>query len=250
MGSSASLGPRKDLASALDRVALVLIGIYLVQVIAAVIPPHINDPKWLTAILDTLRGLAFLPLIATVLIFLANQIDRHSPLIAKHRKWVRKLAPLAALGFFLIIPLQGLASYRVLGESTGEAMQKVNKLTRAVEMIRIAQDETALRQGINAAGISNISQEKLIVPITKAKEQFLYQLNSEVLKAKNAIKKNYNRSLQNLVYQWLRDGAVAFLYGFGFRGVSKPGEMVADKLGIGHELIGRLEEDEEELLMR
>jgi hypothetical protein len=60
----------------------------------------------------------------------------------------------------------------------------------------------------------------------------------------NEFKQNYNRSLRNLVYQWFRNGAVAFLYGFGFRSVSKPGEMVDDKLDIGYELIGRLEEGE------
>jgi hypothetical protein len=58
MGSS--LGPRKDLASALDRVAIVLIGVYIVLFIAAVIPPHFKDPRWLIEILDALRGIAFL----------------------------------------------------------------------------------------------------------------------------------------------------------------------------------------------
>jgi hypothetical protein len=94
MGSS--LGPRKDLASALDRVAIVLIGVYIVLFIAAVIPPHFKDPRWLIEILDALRGIAFLPLIGGVFILLANQMDRQSSIITKHRKWVRKYAPLAA----------------------------------------------------------------------------------------------------------------------------------------------------------
>jgi hypothetical protein len=249
MGSS--LGPRKDLASALDRVALVLIGVYLVLFIAAIIPPHIKDPRWLTEILDALRGLAFLPLIGGVLILLANQMDRQSNIIGKHRKWVRKFAPLAALGFFLMIPLQGLASYRVLGESRGEAMQKIYKLTRATEMIRNAQDETALRLGINAVGIRNVPQGKLVVPLATVKEQILGQLAPQILKLQNETNKSYNRALQSLVFQWLRDSALAFLYGFGFSGLTKPGEMVANNLGVGHEMTRRLEEGEgdEDLLV-
>jgi len=244
MGSS--LGPRKDLASALDRVAFVLVGVYLVLFVAAVLPPHIKDPRWLTQILDALRGLAFLPLIGGVLILLANQMDRQSNVITKHRKWVRKFAPLAALGFFLMIPLQGFASYRVLSESKGEAMQKLYKITRATEMIRNAQDETALRMGINAVGIRNVPQGKLVVPLATVKEQILSQLAPQILNLQNETNTRYNRALQNLVFQWIRDSALAFLYSFGFSGLTKPGEMVANDLGVGHEMTRRLEEGEGE----
>jgi len=247
MGSS--LGPRKDLASALDRVALVLIGIYIVLFIAAVIPPQIKDPRWLTEVLDALRSIAFLPLIGGVLILLANQMDRQSTIISKHRKWVRKFAPLVALGFFLIIPLQGLASYRVLSESKGEAMQKIYKLTRGMDIIRNAQDEMALRSGITAVGIRNIPPGKLIVPIATVKKQIIDQLAPQILRLQNDTNKSYNRALQSLIFQWLRDGALAFLYGFGFSGLTKPGEMVASNLGVGHEMTRRLEEGDEDLLV-
>ncbi len=251
MGSS--LGPRKDLASALDRVALVLIGIYLILFFAAVIPPRISDPRWFIEILDAVRGIAFLPLIGGVLILLANQMDRQSTIISKHRKWVRKFAPLAALGFFLLIPLQGLASYRVLSQSKGEATQKLSVLTRGVEMIRNAQDETALRSGISAVGIRNIPQGKLIVPIATVKEQIIGQLAPQTLKLQNETNKSYNRALQNLIFQWLRDGSLAFLYGFGFSGLTKPGdrpgEIAANDLGVGDEVTRRLEEDNGDLLV-
>ena len=247
MGSS--LGPRKDLASALDRVAIVLIGVYIVLFIAAVIPPHFKDPRWLIEILDALRGIAFLPLIGGVFILLANQMDRQSSIITKHRKWVRKYAPLAALGFFLLIPLQGLAGFRVLSESKGEAVQKIYKLTRAMDMIRNAQDETALRSGINAVGIRNVPAGKLIVPIATVKEQIIRQIAPQILTLQNNLNKSYNRALQSLVFQWLRDSALAFLYGLGFSGLTKPGEMVANDLGVGHEMARRLEEGEEDLLV-
>jgi len=178
-------------------------------------------------------------------------MDRQSNIIGKHRKWVRKFAPLAALGFFLMIPLQGLASYRVLSESRGEAMQKIYKLTRATEIIRNAQDETALRLGINAVGIRNVPQGKLVVPLATVKEQILGQLAPQILKLQDETNKSYNRAVQSLVFQWLRDSALAFLYGFGFSGLTKPGEMVANNLGVGHEMTRRLEEGEgdEDLLV-
>jgi len=246
----ASLGPRKDLASALDRVAFVLIGIYIVLFIAAVLPPRFSDPKWLIMVLDAIRGIAFLPLIGGALILLANQMDRQSTIISKHRRWVRKIAPLAALGFFLIIPLQGLSSYRVLSESRAEAAQKLSALTRGIGMIRTAQDETALRLGINAVGIRNVPQGKLIVPIATVKEKILSQLAPQILKLQNEINTSYNRAWQNLIFQWLRDSALAFLYGYGFSGLTKagdrPSEMASSAIGIGHEMARRLEDEDED----
>jgi len=224
---------RKDLASALDRVAVVLIGIYILLFIAAVIPPNINDPRWATAILDSLRAVAFLPLIGGALILLANHMDRRSAIITKHRKWVHKYAPLAALGFFLIIPLQGLASYNVMTAARNEATKKISKLTRSMEMIRSAQDEIALLSGVSLAGIQNFPQGKLIAPIVTVKEQMLSQLASEVSKLQFQADKEDNKILQGLTLQFLRDGAAAMLYGFGFRGLCKRGEVVANDTSFG-----------------
>jgi hypothetical protein len=222
MGSSR--GIRNDLASALDRVALVLIGIYIILFITSAIPLRFSDPRWATAILDSLRAIAFLPLIGGVLILLANQMDPQSKIITKHRKWVRKFAPLVALGFFLIIPLQGLASYNIIRAGNSQATQKIATITRGMAMIRDAQDETALRAGINAIGIQNLPQGKLIIPIATVKGQILPQLSTEILKLKNESEKQRQRALQGLIFQWLRDGAVALLYGFGFKGLTMRSE--------------------------
>ncbi len=218
---------RKDLAAALHRVAVVLIGIYIILFINAALPPNINDPRWATGILDSLRAVSFLPLIGGVLILLANHMDRRSPIINKHRNWVRKFAPLAALGFFLIIPLQGLASYNVIRTAKIEAGQKITKLTRAITLISSAQDETALRSGISEAGIQDLPQAKIIIPIEKVKEKILAQITPEALKLQYQSANELKAASQGLIVQWLRDGAVALLYGFGFRGLGKRGGVIA-----------------------
>jgi len=218
---------RKDLAAALDRVAVVLIGIYMILFISAVLMPNFNDPRWATGILDSLRAVAFLPLVGGVLILLANHMDRLSPITKKHRNWVRRFAPLAALGFFLIIPLQGIASYNVIRMAKIQSSQKVAKLSRAITMIGSAQDETALRSGISEAGIQNLPQTKIIIPIEKAKEQILDQITSEVLRLQYQSDNENKAASQGLIMQWLRDGSIALLYGFGFRGLGKRGGVIA-----------------------
>ncbi len=221
---ASSHSTRKYSASALDRAAIVLIGIYVVSLIAAGIPPNINDPKWPTLILDSLLDRAFLPLIGAALILLANHLDRRSAIISKHRKWVQKFAPLAALGFLLIIPLQGLASYNVSIAANREATQKVTNLTRAMSKIRAAQNEAALLAGISEAGIQNFPPGKPLVPTATDKEQILSQLSTEVSRLQYQPQKNSNDLMQGLVLKWLRDGAMAFLYGFGFRSLGKKNE--------------------------
>jgi hypothetical protein len=211
---------RRDLAVALDRVAAVLIGIYIILFIDTIIPPHINDPRWLTGILDSLRAVAFLPLLSGALILLANQMDRRSTIISKHRNWVRKFAPLVALGFFLLIPLQGLANYKLIREVRKQDGQKIAKLTRAMATIRYAQDETGLRSGINEVGIQNLPQGKLNMPLEKVKEQIIAQIAPEILKIQHQSGRQYNKALQTFILQWLSDSAIALLYGFGFRGLS------------------------------
>jgi hypothetical protein len=210
---------RRHLAFALDRVAIALIGIYLVLFVAAVIPPHFKDPTWLLEALNALRGVAFLPLIGGGLILVASQVNRHSAIISMHRMWIRKFVPLVVVGFFLMIPLQGAANYWILGESRGEAMQKIKKLTRGMELISLAQDEYGLRLGIDEVGIVNAPQGRLIVPVAIVKKQILDQLSPRIAKLQNEINISYPRALRGLIFQWLRDSAVAFLYGFGFRGL-------------------------------
>jgi len=222
---------RKDFAAALDRVAIVLIGIYLVQFIAAVIPPNINDPRWAIGILDSLRGVGFLPLIGGALILLAKHMDRQSAIISRHRRWLQKVAPLAALGFFLIIPLQGLVSYNVITAARSESTQKISKLNRAMAMIRSAQDETALRSGISEIGFQSIPPGNLNAPNATFKEQLVSQLASEISRLQFRSDKEHNKILQGMILQWLRDASVAILYGFGFRGLSKRADADANTSG-------------------
>jgi len=227
MGSSqdtrkdSSQSVRKDLAYALDRVAVVLIGIYIILFIAAVIPPNISDPRWAITILDSLRAVAYLPLIGGALILFANHLDRRSAIITQHRNWVRKFAPLAALGFFLIIPLQGLAYYNVFRMAKSETTQKISKLERAKAMIRYAQDENTLNSAAREVGIQNISQPKPTDSIIPLKEQILAQLNTETSRLQFQSDKSDRKILQGLILQWIRDGVVALLYGFGFGGLIK-----------------------------
>ena len=227
MGSSqdnrkdSSQSVRKDLAYALDRAAIVLIGIYIILFIAAVIPPNLSDPRWPITILDSLRTVAYLPLIGGALILLANHLDRRSTTITQHRNWVRKFAPLAALGFFLIIPLQGFAYYNVFRMAKSETTQKISKLERAKAMIRYAQDENALQSAAREVGIQNIPQSNPIASIVPAKEQLLAQVNTETSKLQFQSDKTDRKILQGLILQWIRDAVVALLYGFGFGGLSK-----------------------------
>ena len=76
-------------------------------------------------------------------------------------------------------------------------------------------------------GFKIFPQAKIIIPIEKVKEQILAQVTPEVLKLQYQSANEHKAASQGLIIQWLRDGAVALLYGFGFRGFGKRGGVVA-----------------------
>jgi hypothetical protein len=96
--------------------------------------------------------------------------------------------------------------------------------------IRAAQDEAALLAGISEAEIQNFPPGMPLEPIATAKEQILSKISTEVSRLQYQSSKNSNNFLQSLILKWLRDGAMAFLYGFGFRSLGKSSEVKSSEV--------------------
>lgn len=94
------------LARRLACFATALLGVYVVQVVGAIVPPRVLDPTWQLRFVSALLTQAAIPLVGFGLLFLASSID---PTNAQLERQVRRCARLsiqAALGFFLLIPVQ------------------------------------------------------------------------------------------------------------------------------------------------
>jgi flagellar hook-basal body complex protein FliE len=92
--------------------------------------------------------------------------------------------------------------------------------------IRAAQNEAELLAGISETGIQNFPPGKPLVPTATDKEQILSQLSTEVSRLQYQSQKNSNNLMQGLILKWLRDGAIACLYGFGFRSLGNKSDVV------------------------
>lgn len=97
----------------LPLAVLVLVVLFLVSIINALIPPAILNPGWQIRLVATLVSNAYLPLIALAILALGSSLPNQKRLQLLRDKF-STLAVLAALGFLLLVPLQGLASWRLI----------------------------------------------------------------------------------------------------------------------------------------
>jgi hypothetical protein len=115
----ADLDQRKQQASnrfhsePLPLAVLVLVVLFVVSILNALIPPAILNPAWQIRLVATLVSNAYLPLIALVILALGSSLPNQKRLQLLRDKFTT-LAVLAALGFLLLVPLQGLASWRLI----------------------------------------------------------------------------------------------------------------------------------------
>lgn len=97
----------------LPLAVLVLVLLFLTAVVNALIPPAILNPAWQVRLVATLVSNAYLPLIALAILALGSSQPNQKRLQVLRDKF-STLAVLAALGFLLLVPLQGLASWRLI----------------------------------------------------------------------------------------------------------------------------------------
>jgi|GEM_PF-643229 len=114
----AGLMPQQEaslLVSLLNGSAFAMVGVFVISVIATLFPPRLLDPLWLTSVILAVLANAGFALTGFVLIHLATAFAPDRIDLQMRRDWASRLAVLVALGFLLLIPLQGYAIWRGLG---------------------------------------------------------------------------------------------------------------------------------------
>jgi len=128
------------LASLASGTAVVLLLVFVFTVGLPLFPPKLADPFWLLAFTGALCTNGFLALLAVLLIHVAVTLD---PLSLWHqfgRLVVGRFSLPVAIGFLLLIPLQGLAAWRgldgaqALSNRAGQAKEgRMAQFRQAVE---------------------------------------------------------------------------------------------------------------------
>lgn len=128
------------IADRLTVVATSLVAVYLISVLAFILPPRLLDPLWqLSSIKLAVEG-APIPLLGLALLHLAAYLCPGDIRLTRRRQALARLAILPALGFLMFIPLNGHAvwkSYRlsntVSNQQQESASQRADAVRQAIE---------------------------------------------------------------------------------------------------------------------
>lgn len=207
------------IARRLWQFARVLLAGYLVVVFGYNLPLRLADPVWQMRITTTLLDNATIPLVGMGLAHLAAYLNPDDLQVRAGRDRVARLAILAMLGFFLLIPLQGVAAWQVFSQSANqrnrEQVRANGRIEKLQQAVRSASSRDDLIKRLQALGAPPLTGE-INQPLPQLQKQLLVSLEG----AKREIDQTADRQRAGqpwqLVGQSLRNMLLAILFGLGF----------------------------------
>jgi hypothetical protein len=141
-----------SLSRLLATLSLVLLVVFVAAVVTAALPPRFVDPSWQLALIAAIITNASLALMGTLLLPVALGFDPINHRLRARWNAFRRWALAAALGFLLLIPLQGFAAWRLQRTVTAAVDQQTTQTSKQF---------FELRQAINAATTHEELETKL-----------------------------------------------------------------------------------------
>jgi hypothetical protein len=211
---------RQSAGKLMVRIGLALFVVFLSVVLAAALPLKLLDPAWQLLVIATLVNNGTIAVLGFVLIALAPLVASGSGQLRRWRDRIASLACLAAIGYLLIIPLQGLAAWRGVQQLSMEQGRQLRRGMARIEAIR-----SAVHQARSTADLQ--SQLKRIegmplppLQIDRPLASFRPQLLSRLGLAETALRRRYGQiplaRLMPLVEESLRVMMSAMAYGMAF----------------------------------
>jgi len=210
------------LADRLTIVSIALFVVYAITVVAALLPVRLLDTAWQLSLISALLDSAAIPLVALGLLHLAAYLDPGNPALQQRRDAVARWAILAVLGFLLLIPLQGYASWK----SVATAQARVDlQLTTAEATFGLIRDTIntstsidnlqARLQSLQTPSLG-IRFENLGLPLPETKRQLLIRLNEVQEQVKARIRAPAPQAIEEVAKNSLRVMISATALAVGF----------------------------------
>lgn len=136
MNPSPSEGAGKVLSGLLWFAALALFGLFASLTLSALLPLQLTSPAWVLGASQALVAQAPLALLGLVLARLALVLDPHNRWLLRQCARVSRLVLPAAIGFFLLIPLQGYALVAEAQQGARAVDGRIDETLTRLERIR------------------------------------------------------------------------------------------------------------------
>ena len=168
------------LASLLAATASLLLLVFVLAVALPLLPPQLLDPFWQLAFTGTLCSNGYLALLAVLLLNLAAALDGEAQWLQGRRQLVAGLCRWVVFAFLLLIPLQGLATWRALDWSSAvqarEARQELQRITVFRQAVSRAESVAALQANLAAIQAPPLGPDDQRQSLAALKRSMLAQL--------------------------------------------------------------------------
>ena len=157
--------------------ALALLATYVILVAFDIFPIRLLDPTWMMKLALSLSGNVTIPLIALAFLHVSAWMTPMANMIQARRNLFGSLARWAVLGFLLLIPLIGYATFTSIEAiKVQNQIQKntaKNTANRLSKLINSASSPAELQAGLIALRGPSIANELLDQPLPQLKQQAL-----------------------------------------------------------------------------
>lgn len=209
------------MSSALFWMGAALIGVFSATVLAGMLPLGLLLSAWQVRVGNLILANAGYAGIGALLILLAQQLDDDSMELEKCVGRLRVLAIPAAIGFFLLVPLQTYNGYKLLRIASGEDIQAIGQFQKTLALIQSAQNEEELRAAVSQVPGSPRNIGKLNIPLPQAREQISARLSGQIKKLENQAEERNASRWQSSLISWGRNSLISLLYGMGFAEIAR-----------------------------
>jgi hypothetical protein len=164
------------LAGVVRMAAKAMAIVYAVTILALLFPIQFRQIGWIQALINGLLFNALVPLAAVVLVLLATIVAPASAPTRRLARFLIRWTLPVAVGFLLLVPLQGYVAWRTLTGQDAAAAAQASQVIRQFEQARSALEAVSepaqLRALVGPSPVPQL-QEILSLPLPQAREQLL-----------------------------------------------------------------------------
>jgi hypothetical protein len=222
----------KSMGSQLGLIGFCLLLLYIGSILVAILPPQVMNPGWQLQFVNTLINTSGLGLVGLVLVRLAAYVDPSNGRLRQRRDAFAGWACAAAIGFLLLVPLQGYAAWHGWGNANQVRNRQLTTTERKVRDLRQAITSATtieqLQRNLQAIQARPLPAAALSTPLPRLRQQLLDTLQ----RSEGLVKQRYERippeNVWALAQNSLRNIFSALVLSIAFAGLAqRPGVDVS-----------------------
>lgn len=209
----------------LSWVALVLLALYATIVLSAALPVRLADPAWQFGLYNAVVNASAFPLVGLGLLHLSTDLNPDSKALAHRADFFARLAVPIALGFLLLIPLQGYLLWQQSSRAASGATNQLERQERALASLRQAVNEASsvaeLQQRFAALQGPSLGPAEQALPLSQLRPRLTVALEQADLALQRRRAELPQVDPLNLISLALRNGFACLALAIGFSALGK-----------------------------